>query len=476
MGATSKYWTLVRIDIAGGCKIEVIAEAKAFFVSEFLKGTNIARGDVPDAEIQRQLWEWMRFSPPHQSEKSVFAERCLLCFISHHIEQACRHLETQFGAAHGFTYQDLLPFVLSEDGRFNKFSSEARAYSSYKSIAKIVLESFDPEQSSLSTWTYRRVKHHSELNSFLLERGVYMVSDWAILNDTRTKQLERILSDFYQLTSFEIQQFCQLLEGYHAVYRTARLQQRQAGGKRQCQPPTPEQLQQIAQFIETKTRQKFLPKMVMLLLQQLASKLRNYRISVRGGSPKYESLDTSENSYAVNIFTSTESSNNFENQDEQTEFLKLYHQELLLCLEEAIAQVTNLWIKQFQRQNSNKIKQFLLGLQLFHCQGRTMGEIAATVGLQAQYQVTRLLKLKSFRADVRHHLLGMLRQRILEVAKSYIPPEQLQKQDKQIEEALSEQINIVIQEAETEASMAKSHFASSIFSQKLCSYLDKMIL
>lgn len=476
MGAASKYWTLVRIDIAGGCKIEVIAEVKAFFASEFLKGTDTAQGDVPDDRIQRQLREWMRFPPPHQSEKSVFAERCLLCFISHHIEQACRHLETQFGAAHGFTYQDLLPFVLSEDGRFNKFSSETRASSSYKSIAKIILESFDPEQSSLSTWTYRRVKHHSELNSFLLERGVYMVSDWAILNDTRIKQLERILSDFYQLTSFEIQQFCQLLEAYHAVYRTARLQQRQAGGKRQCQPPTPEQLQQIAEFIETKTSQKFLPKMVMLLLQQLSSKLRTYRISVRGGSPKYESLDTSENSYTVNILNSTETLNDFENRDEQTEFLKLYRQELLLCLEDAIGQAINLWIKQFQRQNPKKIKQFLIGLQLFHCQGRTMGEIAATVGLQAQYQVTRLLKLKSFRADVRHQLLGMLRQRILEVAKSYIPPEQLQKQDKQIEEALSEQINIVIQEAETEASMAKSHLASSIFSQKLCSYLDKMIL
>ena len=474
MGATSKYWTLVKIDIAGGCKIEVIAEARDFFASEFLKGS--AQGDVSDNEIQRQLRDWMKFPPPNQLEKSVFAERCLLCFISHHIEQACRHLESQFGAAHGFTYHDLLPFVLSEDGRFNKFSSEGAISSSYKSIAKIILESFDPEQSSLSTWTYRRVKHHSELNSFLLERGVYMVSDWAILNDTRSKQLERILSDFYQLTSFEIEQSCQLLEGYHAVYRAARLQQRQGGGRRQCQPPTPEQLQQIAQFIETKTSQKISPKMVTIRLQQLASRLRNYRILVRGGSPKSESLDVSKNSYAVNNFHGTQTLNNLDAQDEQAEFLKLYRQQLLLCLEDAIAQVTNSWIKQFQRQNPQKIKQFITALQLFHCQGRTMGEIAAAVGLQAQYQVTRLLKLKSFRADVRHQLLSMLYGRILEAVQSYISPEQLQKKDKQIEEALDEQINMVIQEAETEASMAKSHPASSIFSQKLCSHLDKMIL
>lgn len=470
MGAASKYWTLVKIDIAGGSKIEVITSVKAFFTSAFLEDT--AQTEVLDNEIQRQLRDWMTFPPSNQPEKSVLAERCLLCFISHNIEQVCRHLETQFGANHGFTYQDLLPFVLSEDGRFKQLSNKVSSLSSYQSISQTILESFDPEQSNLTTWTYRRVKHHSELNSFLVERGVYLVSDWAILNDTRPKQLERILSEFYQLTLFEIQQSSRLLESYHAIYRTARIQQRQGGVRRQCQPPTSEQLQQIAELIETKTGQRFSPKMVMALVQQLASRLRSYRISVRGGSPKTEFLDTSESSYLVNRLVTDDASNSFDTQDEQAEFLNLYRQQFLVCLESAIAQVTSLWIK---RQNSKKSQQFLIALQLFHCQGKTMGEIATVVGLQAQYQVTRLLKLKSFRAEIRHQLLGMLRDRILEAAKSYIDPQRLLTQDKQIESALTEQINAVIQEAETEASTAKKQSTSSVFSQKICSYLDQMM-
>ena len=472
MNAISQYWTLVKINIAGGYKIEVISEAKAFFASEFLNDN--AATKISEDQIQRQLREWVKFPPPNQPEKSTLAERCLLCFISHHIQQACRHIEAQFGTVHGFTYQDLLPFVLSDDGRLKKPGREVNAANSYRSIAQIILESFNPEQSSLTTWTYRRVKHNSELNSFLLERGVYLVSDWAILNDTRTKQLERILSNFYQLTPFEIQQSSQILDSYHAIYRTARMQQCQAGSKSKCQPPTSEQLQQIALMMASKTNKQFSAKMVIILLQQLANRLRNYRVSVRGGSPKTESLDISENNYVVKNSIDHPDLNS-DLPDETTDFLNLYREQLLICLDEAIAQVIATWIKQLQRQESQKPQQFLMALQLFHCQGKTMAEIASKVGLQAQYQVTRLLKLKSFRADIRYQLLEMLRDRIFTAVKSYISPEQLEKQDKQIAEALDEQINAVIQEAETEASMAKKHSVSSLFSQKLCGYLDKMI-
>jgi hypothetical protein len=48
-------------------------------------------------------------------------------------------------------------------------------------------------------------------NAFLLEHEVYLVSDWAILNDTSSKQLQRIFSQFHHLTSQEIQQAMQLL-------------------------------------------------------------------------------------------------------------------------------------------------------------------------------------------------------------------------------------------------------------------------
>ncbi|MEC4812105.1 MAG: hypothetical protein SAK29_02315 [Scytonema sp. PMC 1069.18] len=51
--------------------------------------------------------------------------------------------------------------------------------------AREILQSFDCQRSNLSTWSGQKVKQHKPLNQFLLERGLYLASDWAILNDTR---------------------------------------------------------------------------------------------------------------------------------------------------------------------------------------------------------------------------------------------------------------------------------------------------
>ncbi len=119
-------------------------------------------------------------------------------------------------------------------------------------------------------------------NAFLLEHEVYLVSDWAILNDTSSKQLQRILSQFHHLTSWEIQQAMQLLESYHAVYRAQRLRARQAGVKG-CQPPTTEQLRQMQERLSTQTN-RMCPETLLAQLEEMASRLRQYRIHVRGGS------------------------------------------------------------------------------------------------------------------------------------------------------------------------------------------------
>ncbi len=119
-------------------------------------------------------------------------------------------------------------------------------------------------------------------NAFLLEHEVYLVSDWAILNDTSSKQLQRILSQFHHLTSWEIQQAMQLLESYHAVYRAQRLRARQAGVKG-CQPPTTEQLRQMQERLSTQTN-RMCPETLLAQLEEMASRLRQYRLHVRGGS------------------------------------------------------------------------------------------------------------------------------------------------------------------------------------------------
>lgn len=470
MGAASRYWRLVRLD-ATGRRIEEIISAKAFFQQQFPELAG--QMDVPDALIQRRLLHLHRDSSEAlggDAKSNLMAECCLRCFISNQIEQVCIQLEAQFGSEHGFTRYDLFPFVLDDVSVAQAQLSGRLNQSSYKSFATEILLTFDLERSSLASWVFKLVKHHRELNTFLLQQGVYMVSDWAILNDTAPKQLQRTFTEFYNLTPVEAQHAGILLETYHAVYRRDRLKQRQAGVKGQCLPPTIEQLHQIAHLLCQKTNRTLSPEAIMSQLQHIAERLRQYRIYARGGTLPTESLDNPETQLLADRLLSSSSSDS-DAQDEQTEFLRFYRQQFIDCLNQAVEQVTQDRFNHLQRKNSQMAQQFIAALHLFHCQGRSMGEIAPLVGLQAQYQVTRLLKLKDFRADVRQQMLRTLRDRILEKAMAYADPDRLRNLEQQVEVALDEQTAAVMQEAETEASIPK-RASSSLFAQRLCRHLD----
>ena len=488
MSAASRYWTMIKIDATGKRKIEEIAAAKAFFSASFPEFA--PKSEVPDAQIQRQLLHWMgeaNQQNPNDTSKRFGSELCLLCFISSQIERVCLQFVAQFGNVHGFTCGDLLSRVLDEDSsRFRRNATLADSIS-YQSVPQEILHTFNPEQSSLATWTTRLVRHHRELNAFLLEHGVYLVSDWAILNDTSSKQLQRIFSQFHQLTPFEIQQAQQLLESYHAIYRSQRLKQRQAGLKGQCLPPTTAQLEQMCIRLLAQTSQRFRPETVMTKLQEIASRLREYRIYVRGGSLPTEAMETS-----LTTNTSVDSRkrtairgdhtlvrdfiDHRNTTDIETEFLLSYREQFRSCLDQAIAQVTETQVTKLKRKKNQKAQQFVTALQLFHCQGKSMAEIAKAVDLQAQFHVSRLLKLKSFRAAIQHQLLILLRDRVIEEAKVYTDPERLQALKLQIEEALDEQVTKIIQEAAMEAATAtetkKQITTPSLFAERLCCYLD----
>ncbi|MFZ1026715.1 MAG: hypothetical protein WAN66_10900 [Limnoraphis robusta] len=460
MATASKYWKLVKLESSGQRKISEIASAKSFFQSVFPEWAT--RTDISDVEIQQKLTLWYREPEtlPHPNLNSINAQLCLLCYISWQIEQVCLNLEAKYRDEYGVSCSDLLPLVLDEAGEIN------RKNTAYQSLSRQILESFDPQQSSLATWTNRRVKFHPELNAFLLERGIYMISNWAILNDTRPKQLERILSEVYQLTPLEVQRSSHILSSYHSVYRCQRLQQRQTGFKRRCQPPTSEQYEQMADFLKTQLNLSISAKIVDQKLEEIATQLRDYRIYVRGGKfpIKPRELDEKIDQLIDIEFT--------EKDDYQEEFLDQYRQQFMACLDATILQVTEQRCKQFKRKSLEKSEQFLKALSLFHCRGDSMGEIAKKLGLKAQYQVTRLLNLKEFRADVRQQLLIQLRDRILEFAKNYTDTQRLKNLDKKVEEALDEQINQIIQEAESESHNSQDNYTKSLFSQRLCKQLD----
>ncbi|WP_041779857.1 hypothetical protein [Allocoleopsis franciscana] len=127
---------------------------------------------------------------------------------------------------------------------------------------------------------------------------MYSISDWAILNDAKCKQLERILGEFHHLSESEITLACILLESYHAVYRRDRLRQRrdsftsgESSRKQPCVPPTAKQLQEIARRVNAKIPCNLRSQEVVNRLQDLAKRLRYYRRYVRVGLRNRGGLD-----------------------------------------------------------------------------------------------------------------------------------------------------------------------------------------
>lgn len=405
------------------------------------------------------------------------AELCLRCAISHQIDYACQQLADQFGPSHGFTRMVLVGAVLHDECLLAQGRSPRRqpqASSAYRSLATEIFETFDPERSSLRVWTVRLVRHNQTINEILLEHGIYFVSDWAILNDTNQAQLKRILGEFYSLSRVEVQVALLLLESYHTVYRGDRLHQHKTG---RCLPPTPAQLQRIAQHLHTFQQEDGLtqlpyrsPQDTLQQLQALAHCLRDYRIHNRGGKPVTESIDDPTfNPSEVVMPTQTAPPDETDSSDD---VMELYQQAFERSLDQAIQTVVEHRVAQLRKRKGNRDQLFLQGLELFHAQGLTMTEIATHLGYERQDKVSFLLKLKDLRADVRHALLQQLRQRVGAIAQQFLNPNQLQSLDQRLDLALTEQVDEMIGEAERETSGARNGPLQSRFARCLCHYLS----
>ncbi len=458
------YWQFVNLDSTNKRQIKMIAAAQTYFQNQF---TEIS--EVSDAKIVNQFWQQMHQNGKTNSNESHLAEVCLRCAISHQIDRVCLNLAIKFGAHNGFNHEDLLPFVLPDEVLW--VNSKRQVKSSYKSLTTNLLETFNPDKGSLNTWVKRYVKQHSELKKFLLEHGVFLVSDWALLNDISPQKLQLILSDMYNLATIEIQQRTDILISYHTVYREDRLQQRIKGITSPCKPPTSEQLIRMADDIKNRTGKIINPELLLSQLQNIATKIRQYKIIAQGGYVSEVSFEQ------AGIQPIAEGSQATYDDREQSKFIQLYQDKLIESLDAAIAQVIDEFAAKLKckPKNNKNEKSLLSGLHLFHCQGQAMSQIAPKIGFKKQYEVTRFLKLNQFRADIRQRLLINLRDGVIEIARYFTNYQQLEGLDKKIESILDEQILNVIQEAESEAkSPVKNQPLCSLLARRLCRYLDSL--
>jgi hypothetical protein len=460
----SKYWEFVKLDSSSKHQVKMVIVAQNYLQKQFPGLTGVS-----DNLIQRQLWQQMRQSL--ETEDAYLAEVCLRCYISQQIYQVCWDLTVKFGSNYGFSCQDLLSFVLDDDLLLETLSQSWLVQSSsYQSLATTVLKTFDPTKGSLGAWVKRHVKQQPELKRFLLQHGVFLVSDWALLNDTNPQELQRILTEMYSLTKGEIAQAGELLSSYHRVYREERLKQRVAGVTLPCQVPTNKQLEQIAEDVVSLTGSILSSDVVLRNLQQIASHLRRYRIAAQNGSVMTVSWEEVQIQQVVEQVENRE--NNPQLDAEQLEFIQLYQSQFSTSLAEAISQVIEDWMQKLLRKQQSKAQLFIRALHLFHCQGQSMTQIAPQIGFTKQYEVSRLLNLNQLHNDIRQRLLLIMRSRVSDLATKFVDADDLASLDREIETILNEQISEIIQELESEIKKPiRNHPLSSLLSINICRYL-----
>jgi predicted DNA-binding protein YlxM (UPF0122 family) len=459
-GSGHLYYQQVTLTAAGTAQVRTIAAAQEFIqqhCSELLGRSNC------DKRIQQRLVHF--FYSSHLAEQAI-AVLCLRCYISHQIKQSCIELVNRFGASGRFSLTDLLPLVLSDapirvNPSFRSASWETTS-SSYRSLTDKILQTFNPAcNTCLSTWTKRLVLSDATLNAFLEECGIYLISDWAMLNDTTPKKLRRLLAEVYSATAAEILYGCHLLESYHAVYRQQLRQLRLQGHRGKCPLPTENQLQQIAQVLQEKANHVHTSQRIFQELQTLARKLRQRY-------PTTASLDL------IEPFTPAP----HEEDSLQDDFLFTYRQAFVSSLDRAIAQVISDRLQQLQLQNKRQQNKhcdrlFLTALTLFYVEDKSMTEIASLMGMGGQSQISRLLKLNELRTDIRHQLLLHLKAQVPQLTQEYVDPDRLATLDDQLANALAAETERVVAADET---AARTVYRSSrnLFAQRMCYYLAEL--
>jgi len=463
-----KYWQFVRLHASGSRQVEQIAAAQTFFEQQF-SSTGTAK--LSDATIQRRLFELIRQDDSIADvENSLgdrhLAESCLRCCISHLVDWTCRDLENQFGQAVGFTWADLYSQVLDDFGLVSKRDTASQ----YQSVATKILQSFDAKKGQLNTWTKRLVM--AELNPFLLDCGIYLISDWALLNGMTAERWRRLCDRTYPLPKTEVETKVQLLTAFHTIYRRDRPQKLGAKLRTKCQQPDDKQLEEMVSYLTTQGISNYSPVQVLRELQAIAQLIRQTR------RPPKISIDDPNNGFGLNESSNADLTGRSplevleetEENEQKKQFLQRYQQDLLTNLEKSLEESVNQRLKLLQQKEPAKISAYLTALCLFHCQGQSMGKIGKDLQLGVQTTVTRLLKLNELRATVRQTLLLKLREPVRALASTYTNREQLEAVDRQLDTILIEQIDPIIEEAIAEGS-TPNRPRNSLFSVTLCRHL-----
>jgi hypothetical protein len=473
MGASSRYWNIWRISLKTEkvrYKYCLVPTAQEFCDKEVVNASG--------SNVQSALLSHFHSKNSADTISRAQAGLCLRCYISDPILKACKKIDNLFSGEKHFNYQDLLPYVLNDDGktlvildsdRKNQLvldkNGETRK-TAYKFFSVKVLQTFDADSllsMSLDNWAYLQTKQNPEIRDFLSEFGFQHLSDWALLNRARLKQLQRLSVRDRQI-----------VEVFHAVYRRDRISLARHFGMKRCPDPSLAQLREMLSCLQQQNININTSVELMKQLQQVAMQLRQYDIwSYREPLDIY---DPDTKTYTTRTDLSGDSLN--ESLVEQQEILEFFHQQVSLALSNAIEQ--EIGFRMSSLRSSKKYAAFapklLTGLQLYYYEGMSLKDIAPKLGMTSWDQARRILNPGELLSKVRALTAQQILEKMLEKARSMgltkIPPEPdyLKTLVEQIEAFVDAEI---FTEAAEEIRAGKSRSMSSLYAQQIRLYCSR---
>lgn len=476
MSASSRYSNLWQIDPASdrtGYKRCFIPLA-----NEYAHKQGLSEAEVSDQSQRLQSDLLSRFQAPAADliERS-YAGLCLRCYVSEPILNACRKINNLFGEDQSFTYRDLLPFVLNDDGKTLIVSDPdgktltldpagKPQTTTYRCFSIQILHTFKPNAKSsmsLDNWTFLQTKQNPDVKNFLSEFGFKQLSDWALLNRTRPKQLEQLVErDRY------------LIEVFHAVYRRDKRQQRQ--GMQRCLDPTFLQLQEMLTHLQARNI-TVQPHALMTELRRVALQLRQYDLWSHREPLELDDQETGDRMIRTDLPQDATSKFDVE-QQEQQELLAFFYEQLQLALGDSIHREICDRITHLKKSKGYAAFANLLipGLDLYYRDKIALKEIADLLKMSGWAQARRVLSPGELISAVRtltiRRVLTQMLKKAEEKGLTHLPPEPdyLENLAKQIEALADAE---VFQEAFAEIQAGKNRQMKSVYAQQLCHYLEK---
>ncbi len=472
MNTSSRYWKIWRINPAGGNL--GYQQIPLNIAQQFTKSQLF---DTENSNIQIILLSLFK-SKNKQVDliKHALAGVCLRCYVSEPILKECKKISSLFGGEKQFTYQDLLPFVLNddgqkliildEDGKTQLIVDENNQIqeSKYKLFTVRILQTFDADlqcRMSLDNWAFLQTKQNTELKNFLSEFGFVHLSDWALLNRIRVKQLERLLTRERHI-----------VDAFHAVYRRDRQQGKNRGIKK-CPDPTDAQLQEMLVYLQLSQVRIDTPLQLIKELRQISVQLRRY--DIWSSREAFDIYDAESGSYVIR--RDLPSSSLDEGDLEQQEFLVFLQEHLYSTLTEAISQEVEAHIQKLQKSKRYApfAQKYIQGLQLYYSGGMSLKNIAPELGMTGWDQARRVLNPGELLSKVRANTVNQMLESILKLAAekglTEIPPTAgyLSTLIEQIESYADGEI---FQQAAEEIRAGKNRRMNSPYAEQLRNYIQ----